>query len=181
MSPVVMLIDDLDRTFGAGSAGGGGVGLRVLGTLLTWMQERGAGVLLVATMGDPRGAAQELIRAGRFDLNFFLDLPAAADRARLIEHFLRRYGRETDCYDYRSLAAQTAYQSQADFAGGVEESLFVAARGGRANPTQLELEAALTGVPLTVGRVDERNMLRFAWAGVAVPAALPASGRSAEE
>ena len=85
-----------------------------------------------------------MMRAGRFDLSFFLDLPESEDRARLIEHCLRRYGRGTEGHDYRALAVGTAYLSHAEIVGGVEEALFEAAGADRADPTFQELKQALT-------------------------------------
>ena len=80
MAPCVLWMDEIEKGV-AGDSGGdsdGGVSRRVLGTLLTWMNERASRVFMVATANDIAQLPPELLRKGRFDEIFFIDLPQAA-------------------------------------------------------------------------------------------------------
>jgi SpoVK/Ycf46/Vps4 family AAA+-type ATPase len=81
MAPCVLWIDEIEKGIGGDHSGtsDGGVSRRVLGTLLTWMAERKTRVFLVATANDIAQLPPELVRKGRFDEIFFVDLPAATE------------------------------------------------------------------------------------------------------
>lgn len=81
VSPSILWIDEIEKGFGS-SAGGGdsGTGQRVLGTFLTWMQEKKEPVFVIATANKIDGLPPEFLRKGRFDEIFFVDLPTAAER-----------------------------------------------------------------------------------------------------
>jgi len=84
MSPCILMIDEVEKALG-GSAGAGDSGVlsRMLGTLLSWMSDRTSHVYVVFTSNNMAGLPPELTRAGRFDGVFFIDLPGAADRAKI--------------------------------------------------------------------------------------------------
>src|SRR5262249_15140202 len=146
LSPSVVWIDDLDTSFRGERSGDGVVG-RVLGTFLTWLEERDSFVFLVATMRDPEALPPELLRSGRFDARFFLDWPSAEERAGILRAALARHGRSVDGIPFDKLAEVTSYLSSAELVAGVEEALFAAAAVRRRNPTPGELREALTRVP----------------------------------
>src|SRR5204862_7851848 len=76
MSPVVLWIDEIEKGLAAGgSMADGGVSQRLLGTFLRWLQDRSAGVFVVATGSEVDQLPPELLRKGRFDEVFFVDLP----------------------------------------------------------------------------------------------------------
>ena len=94
MTPCVLFVDEVERAL-AGAGGGAqdsGVSARLLGTLLTWLADRPAGVFVVCTANDASRLPPELIRSGRFDATFFLDLPGPEQRAGIWRTYRGRYG-----------------------------------------------------------------------------------------
>jgi AAA+ superfamily predicted ATPase len=90
LAPCVLWIDEIEKGF-AGSAGGdSGTGARVFGTFLTWLQEKQLPVFVTATANDFHGLPSELLRKGRFDETFFVDLPSRTERAAVWRVHLRR-------------------------------------------------------------------------------------------
>jgi SpoVK/Ycf46/Vps4 family AAA+-type ATPase len=93
MSPVVLWIDEIEKGFAsaASQSTDGGLSKRMFGTLLNWMQEHTAPVFLVATANDVSALPPELMRKGRFDEIFFVDVPSAAAREQILKiHFAKR-------------------------------------------------------------------------------------------
>jgi len=96
MAPCVLWIDEIDKGFGLGVGGGGdgrsdgGTSQRVLATLLTWMAEKSSPVFVVATANAIDKLPPELLRKGRFDEIFVLDLPTSAERRQILDLHLRR-------------------------------------------------------------------------------------------
>jgi hypothetical protein len=91
MAPCVLWIDEIEKAVSAGSDDSG-PGRRLLGTLLTWLAEPHATVLVVATANDITALPPELVRKGRFDEIFFVDLPAPAVRAEILRIHAERRG-----------------------------------------------------------------------------------------
>ena len=116
-APAVLWIDEIDKAL-SGSASSnvsdGGTTARVLGTFLTWLQEKTAPVFVVATANRVEGLPPELLRKGRFDEIFFIDLPDAAERAEILRIHLRRRGREPERFDVAAVAAQAEQFSGAE-------------------------------------------------------------------
>ena len=107
IAPAVLWIDEIEKGLG-GSAGGGGDGgtaVRVFGTLLTWMQDKSSPVFVLATANDISGMPPELLRKGRFDEIFFVDLPSASERAAIITMQIRTLGRDPSKFDISKLAS----------------------------------------------------------------------------
>ncbi len=94
MSPVILWIDELEKAFAAGGSEDGGVSQRVLGTFLSWMQDRKGDVFIVATANDVSRLPAEFLRKGRFDEIFFVDLPDADARRAIFEIHLRKRGKD---------------------------------------------------------------------------------------
>ena len=95
MSPLTLLLDELDKVFGgtvAGLQGDSGVGQRVLGTILTWLQESKAPAFVVATANRIEYLPPELLRKGRMDEVFYVGLPNAKERAEILAIHLRKRG-----------------------------------------------------------------------------------------
>ena len=90
MAPVVLWIDEIEKGLAAADSGDGGVSRRLLGTFLRWMQDRASEVFLVATANDVQALPPELLRKGRFDEIFFVDLPDTEARADILSHHLER-------------------------------------------------------------------------------------------
>ncbi len=107
VAPVVLWIDEIEKAFsGVGGSGSSdsGTTARVVGTFLTWIQEKTAPVFVVATANDVQDLPPELLRKGRLDEIFFVDLPRAKERGEIFAIHLRRVGRDPDKFDLEALA-----------------------------------------------------------------------------
>jgi SpoVK/Ycf46/Vps4 family AAA+-type ATPase len=123
IAPCVLWIDEIEKGLASGgSDSDGGVSRRVLGYLLTWMAERKSKVFLVATANQVHELPPELLRKGRFDEIFFVDLPDAATRRDVLALHLRRRDLDPDGFDLDALA-----QASEGFSGAEIEQAIVAA------------------------------------------------------
>jgi AAA+ superfamily predicted ATPase len=122
ISPVILWIDELEKAFAA-SAGSddGGVSQRILGTFLSWLQDRRGDVFVVATANDVTKLPAEFLRKGRFDEIFFVDLPNPAARKSIFEIHLRKRGKTPDQFDLDDLVQVTD-----QFSGAEIEQVIVA-------------------------------------------------------
>ena len=98
MSPVVLWIDELEKAFASGGEDGG-VSMRILGSFLSWMQERRGDVFVVATANDISRLPPEFLRKGRFDEIFFVDLPDAATRSEIFRIHLANRDQDPATFD----------------------------------------------------------------------------------
>lgn len=108
LSPCVLWIDEIDKGL-SGSANGsldGGTATRVFGTILTWMQENSSPVFVFATANDISMLPPELLRKGRFDEIFFIDLPNETERKEIISIHLKKVGRSLIDFDLDLLARE---------------------------------------------------------------------------
>ena len=150
LAPCVLWIDEIEKALAGGGDADEGVSRRVMGYLLTWMAERKAPVFLVATANDVQALPAELLRKGRFDEIFFVDLPDAATRAEIFRLHLARRDLHADDYDLDALAAASEGYSGAEIEQVVVAALY-AAVAGRAPPTQEQLLAEARNTrPLSV-------------------------------
>ena len=174
LAPVVLWIDELEKGLAGVGAGAsdGGTASRVIGRLLTWLQERTSPVFVVATANDPSALPPELLRRGRLDETFFVDLPDADARAAILEIHLRtRPGRELgtlppldgDPAEYATLARSAEGFSGAELeAALIEARLEAFAEHRPLNPEDLRRALAST-VPLSQTRRESIEALRT-WA-----------------
>ncbi len=169
MAPCVLWIDEIEKGISVGD-GDGGTSQRILGTLLTWMAERKAPVFLVATANDISRLPAELVRKGRFDEVFFVDLPSRSVRETIFAIHLRKRGLDPDAFDLIHLAAITAGFSGAEIEQSVVDALY-SSRARDAEPTTAEVENAILQTrTLSVLMAEKLEALR-AWAAErAVPA-----------
>ena len=123
MAPVVLWIDELEKAFASGGSEDGGVSQRVLGSFLSWMQERTADVFIMATANDVQRLPPEFLRKGRFDEVFFVDLPDATTRAEIFRIHLEARGLAPEAFPLEALAAETP-----EFSGSEVEQVVVAAQ-----------------------------------------------------
>ena len=172
MSPCVLWMDEIEKGIAAdaGSEADGGVSRRVLGTLLTWMNERASRVFLVATANDISRLPPELLRKGRFDEIFFVDLPQAGAREEILRIHLRRNKQDPAAFDLARLAAAADGFSGAE----IEQAIVAALYEAHAEKKPLGTEAVALEVkrtrPLSVVMAEKVAELR-AWARErAVPA-----------
>lgn len=161
MSPCVLWMDEIEKGIAAGgSDSDGGVSQRVLGTLLTWMAERTERVFLVATANDIQRLPPELLRKGRFDEIFFVDLPDKAVRADILRIHLARRKQNPADFDLTHLAAASAGFSGAEIEQAILSGLYEAHAGNKPLDTAiLSAEFARTR-PLSVVCAEEIATLR---------------------
>ena len=101
VAPCVLWIDEVEKGLSGsrGSSGDSGTATRVFGTLLTWMEEKQSPVFTIATANDIDGLPPELLRKGRFDEVFFIDLPSPQERANILAIHLTRHHRDHKDFD----------------------------------------------------------------------------------
>ena len=161
MTPCILWMDEIEKGVASGDASGdGGVSRRVLGTLLTWMSERTERVFMIATANDIASLPPELLRKGRFDEIFFVDLPDPASRAEIFRiHFAKRK-HPVERFDLAALAAAADGFSGAE----IEQAIVAAAYAAHAENTPIEtrhvLEELRSTRPLSVVRAEEVAALR---------------------
>jgi SpoVK/Ycf46/Vps4 family AAA+-type ATPase len=160
LAPCVLWIDEIEKALATDGADDG-VSRRVLGYLLTWMAERKAPVFVVATANDVSALPAELLRKGRFDEVFFVDLPDAATRAEIFRlHLARRELRVAD-YDLAALSAAAEGFSGAEIEQTVVAALYAAAASGPRAPTAQQLIAEIRSTrPLSVLMAERVAALR---------------------
>jgi hypothetical protein len=124
IAPVALWVDEIEKAFAGSTAGEGGDAraARLLGSFSTWLQERRAPVFAVATANDVSRLPPELLRRGRFDELFFVDLPDLAARRNILALHLRKRGRNPDRYEVGAIAELCA-----NFSGAELEQVVVGA------------------------------------------------------
>jgi SpoVK/Ycf46/Vps4 family AAA+-type ATPase len=163
MAPVVVWVDEIEKGFAASaSARDGGVSQRVLGGLLRWLQERRGDVFLVATCNDVESLPPELLRRGRFDETFFIDLPGPAEREAILRLHLQRRRRDPALFDLAKLSTLTEGFSGAELEGVVIGALYRAFAAGREVDDGFVEEEVAHTTPLSRTRAEDVARLR-AW------------------
>ncbi len=129
VSPAVLWIDEIEKGL-AGSAGAAvtdsGVSARVFASLLTWLQEKTAPVFVVATANRIDALPPELLRKGRFDEIFFIDLPSSAERKEIFRIHLSRRKRDPASFDLDALSIASAGYSGSEIEQAVIAGLYYA-------------------------------------------------------
>ncbi|WP_426416249.1 AAA family ATPase [Aestuariirhabdus sp. LZHN29] len=162
MAPAVLWVDEIEKSIASGD-NDQGTSKRILGTLLTWMSERKSRVFLVATSNDISRLPPELIRKGRLDEIFFVDLPDAAVRETILSIHLRKRDQEISRFDLGRLAQLSEGFSGAELEQLVVSALYRAQSSGE-NLKQEQLEQATGSTqPLAVVMEEEIAALRH-WA-----------------
>ncbi len=160
IAPVVLWIDELEKAFAAGGSEDGGVSQRILGSFLTWMQDRTGDVFVVATANDISRLPAEFLRKGRFDEIFFVDLPDTATRAEIFRIHLENRGKNSASFDLEALSGATSGFSGSEIEEVVVSSLYSAFSAGGAITTESLLKEASGTVPLSVSRAEHVDELR---------------------
>ncbi len=162
MAPCVLWIDEIEKGIATG-AEDSGVSTRILGTLLTWMADNHHGVFLVATANDIQALPPELIRKGRLDEIFFIDLPDDATRREIIQIHLRRRNLAPSQFDIERLTALSEGFSGAE----IEQAIIAAIYGADASDRRPDSDAIADELrrtqPLSVVMAERIEALR-AWA-----------------
>ncbi len=127
IAPCVLWIDEIEKALATGSgAGDSGTSMRVFGNILSWMQDKYAPVFVVATANDISRLPPELLRRGRFDEIFFLDLPTREERKKIFSVHIRKRGRDPEKYDLDRLAAASEGYVGAEMEQAVIDGLYLA-------------------------------------------------------
>jgi hypothetical protein len=121
VAPSVLWIDEIEKGFATGGDADGGLSRRLLGTFLTWLQERRTSVFVAATANDISAVPPELLRKGRFDEIFFVDLPDASEREDIFRIHLRLRKQGPAAFDVAALA-----QAADGFSGAEIEQAVIA-------------------------------------------------------
>jgi SpoVK/Ycf46/Vps4 family AAA+-type ATPase len=178
MSPVVLWIDEIEKGFAGASSTStdGGLSRRMFGSMLTWMQDHKKPVFLVATANDIEALPPELIRKGRFDEVFFVDLPGPDVRKMIFGIHLRKRKQDASKVDLAKLGAASDGFSGSEIEQVVISALHraVSRRGDAKTPVVLTtdlLMAALSETrPLSVTMAEKVEALREWARGRCVPA-----------
>ncbi len=179
LAPSILWLDELEKAF-AGSQGGSddtGTTRRVLGMFLTWLQEKKSPVFVISTSNDISQLPPELLRKGRFDEIFFVDLPTFNERREIFRIHLQKRGRKAEHFDLDTLARVSAGFSGAEIEQAIIAGLYDAFDAGRDLMTEDVLTNIKHTVPLSQTMREEIEALRF-WARTR---ARPASAEIEEE
>lgn len=178
VAPVILWVDEIDKAF-AGSQGSGatdaGTTARVFGTFLTWLSEKSAPVFVVATANDIAHLPPELLRKGRFDEIFFVDLPAPDEREEVFRIHLERRGRDSRRFDLGALVSASQSFSGAEIEEAIISALYDAFYEHGTLSTGHVLTALRETVPLSRTMDEQIARLRQWASGRARNASTPAN------
>ncbi|WP_205570061.1 MULTISPECIES: AAA family ATPase [Actinomyces] len=171
-SPAVLWVDEIEKGFsGVGGSGDSGTSSRVFGAFLTWMQEKTAPVFVIATSNNVRDLPPELLRKGRFDEIFFVDLPNEEEREQIwrlhVAKHVQAAERHSDFVLDKVLLANLVATSEgfsgAEIEQAVLDALFDAFASRRALTGDDLVSAVNRSVPLSVTQAEQLSAVR-AWA-----------------
>lgn len=173
VSPCVLWLDEIEKGLAGVQSSGyadSGVTARVFATLNTWMQEKTKPVFVVATANDISQLPPELLRKGRFDDIFFVDLPSEAERREIFAVHLGKRSRDPDDFDLDGLAAASQGFSGAEIEQAIISGLYAGFEEDRDVSTEDIVTALKQTVPLSVTMREEIQFVRRWAKGRARPA-----------
>ena len=163
IAPCCLWLDEAEKALSGSKSSGstdGGTSARVFGTFLNWLQEKKAPVFVVATANDVSQLPPELLRKGRFDEVFFVDLPNQKEREAIWGIQISKYGRDPRDFDLVQLAKVTEGLTGSEIENVFVDALFLAFDGDR-EPTDLDIASVLTEfVPLSKLMAEQITGLR---------------------
>ena len=160
LSPVVLWIDEIEKAFAAERGEDGGVSQRVLGIFLSWLQDRKGSVFVAATANDISKLPPELLRKGRFDEIFFVDIPDEDTRKEIFRIHLELRGHDPGGYDLAELAANTEGFTGAEIEQIVVSALYTTFSSNAPLSVNVLAEEARKTTPLSVIRAEYISWLR---------------------
>jgi hypothetical protein len=171
MAPVVVWIDEVEKVFSQSGSGDsdGGLSQRLFGAFLTWLQEKRAEVFVVGAANDLTRTPPELLRKGRFDEIFFVDLPLPAERNTIFAIHLKLRKQEPDRFDLDLLAESTEGFSGAEIEQAVISALYRSLQTKQPLSTTTLLDAINSTQPLSVSRKEDIDRIRATAAGRFTP------------
>jgi hypothetical protein len=162
MAPIVLWIDELEKGLAPSGdqAADGGLSRRLFGSFLTWLQEKRTDVFVVATANDISALPPELLRKGRFDEIFFVDLPDATERAEILRIHLTLRKQDPAQFDVERIAGAADGFSGAELEQVISASLLRALQDRVPLSTDLVLNELSATVPLSRSRQEDVERLR---------------------
>ncbi|MBU2574656.1 MAG: AAA family ATPase [Elusimicrobia bacterium] len=161
LAPVCLWIDEIEKIFASSSGEmDGGVSKRVLGSMLTWMQERKDRAFIAATSNDINNLPPELLRKGRFDEIFFTDLPQVLERAEIFRIHILKRNLAPERFDLDLLARGCEGFSGAEIEQAVISALYSASGSNEPISARHILEQLKLTRPLSVIKAEAINYLR---------------------
>ncbi|MCA9582592.1 MAG: AAA family ATPase, partial [Myxococcales bacterium] len=170
MAPIVLWIDEIEKAFGGQGDQDSGTSQRVFATFLTWLNDKKASVFVIATANDVTRLPPELLRKGRFDEIFFVDLPTQEVRKQIFGVHLAKRGRAPGAFDLDRLAEASEGFSGAELEQAVLSGLYTAFGETGELTTEVLLHELATTKPLSVTMRERIDTLRQWAKGRAVPA-----------
>jgi len=166
VAPAILWVDEIDKAFAGSQASGGtdgGTTARVFGTFLTWLSEKTAPIFVVATANDISQLPPELLRKGRLDEIFFVDLPSETERQEVFRIHLKKRGRDPENFDLGELVSASRNFSGAEVEEAIISALYDAFSAGEELATAYVLAALRETVPLAKTMDEQISRLR-SWA-----------------
>ncbi|HEX2061794.1 MAG TPA: AAA family ATPase, partial [Thermoanaerobaculia bacterium] len=162
MAPVVLWIDEIEKAFASGTSADadGGLSQRLFASFLTWLQEKKEGVFVVGAANDLTRLPPELLRKGRFDEIFFVDLPSRDERVNIATIHLRMRRQDPARFDLAVIADATEGFSGAEIEQAVIAALYRALHAKTELTNEALLDAIRATVPLSVSRREDVARLR---------------------
>src|SRR5262245_62022456 len=159
VAPCIVWIDEMEKALAHGG-GDSGTSTRVFGTILTWMQEKTAPCFVIGTANDISSLPPEVLRKGRFDEIFFLDLPTTEERQEIFTVHLRKRNRLSQDFDTARLARESQGYVGAEIEQAIIDAMYVGFNAKR-EFTSDDISAALKRqVPLSVSQRETIEALR---------------------
>lgn len=159
VAPCIVWIDEMEKALAHGG-GDSGTSTRVFGTILTWMQEKTAPCFVIGTANDISSLPPEVLRKGRFDEIFFLDLPTVEERQEIFTVHLRKRNRLPQDFDIGRLARESQGYVGAEIEQAIIDAMYVGFNAQR-EFTSEDISAALKRqVPLSVSQRETVGALR---------------------
>ncbi|BBB90362.1 MAG TPA: AAA family ATPase [Methylomusa anaerophila] len=160
IAPCILWVDEIEKAFAFG-AGDAGTSQRVFATLLTWMQDKKAPCFVVATANNIAALPPELMRKGRFDEIFFLDLPHLSERREIFATHLRRRNRSPRDFDLNRLARESDGYVGAEIEQSIIDAMYLAFSDSMREITTDDIALCLKRqVPLSVSQREVVQYLR---------------------
>ncbi|HUH08180.1 MAG TPA: AAA family ATPase [Egibacteraceae bacterium] len=159
IAPCVLWIDELEKALSHGG-NDAGTSMRVFATILHWMQERSAPCFVVATANDVSALPPELMRRGRFDEIFFLDLPSITEREEILAVHLRKRGRDPSAFRVAGLAAAAEGYTGAELEQAIADAMYTSFAERRELATEDISRSLRRQVPLSVSQRERVGELR---------------------
>ncbi|MCF2140533.1 MAG: AAA family ATPase [Candidatus Lokiarchaeota archaeon] len=161
-APAILWIDEIEKAFVSGGGNlDAGVSNRVLGNFLTWMQENTSPVFVIATANNVDELPPELMRKGRFDEVFFLDLPNSKERESIFKVHIKNVKRDPNKYDLEELAELTKGFVGAEIEQVIKEAMYIAFNDEERDFTQEDLKQVIYETkPLSETKKEMIELLR---------------------